>query len=71
VARGFASGQPFETLAVCEVEPMTETLTRAVGTLMGRSVYDDVVHAALVEAAVRRGTGSAPLAGKRAVVCGT
>jgi len=44
-------------LALCEVEPMTESVSRAIGALLGRSRHDDIVDAAVVEAAVRHRTG--------------
>jgi hypothetical protein len=42
-------------LALCEVEPMSETQARAVGRLANRSKHDDVVDLVVVEGALRRG----------------
>ena len=42
-------------LKSCEVEAMTEDRARAVGVLLGKARFDDVVDAAVVEAAARRG----------------
>lgn len=44
-------------LAMCEVEPMSETHARSVGVLAGRAGHDDVVDVAVVEGAIRRGDG--------------
>jgi hypothetical protein len=42
-------------LALCEIEPMSETQSRAVGVLAGKSGHDDVVDVTVVEGAARRG----------------
>jgi predicted nucleic acid-binding protein len=42
-------------LAMCDVEPMTESQARAVGELVGRSGHQDVVDVAVIEGARRRG----------------
>jgi hypothetical protein len=42
-------------LSPCEVEDLTETNARAVGTLAGQANPADVVDAAVVEGALRRG----------------
>lgn len=44
-------------LALCEVEPMSEPLARAVGVVAGRSSVSDVVDLAVVEGALRRTDG--------------
>lgn len=44
-------------LALCEIEPMSEPLARAVGVIAGRSSVSDVVDSAVVEGAVRRSDG--------------
>ncbi|HVW28802.1 MAG TPA: hypothetical protein VHC69_25730 [Polyangiaceae bacterium] len=42
-------------LSLCEVEPMTEEQSRAVGRLASRSRHDDIVDLTVVEGALRRG----------------
>jgi hypothetical protein len=42
-------------LALCVVEPMSDTQARAVGLLAGRAGHDDIVDVAVVEGALRRG----------------
>lgn len=44
-------------LALCEIEPMSEPLARAVGVIVGRSSVSDVVDSAVVEGALRRADG--------------
>lgn len=44
-------------LALCEVEPMSEPLARAVGVIAGQSAVSDVVDTAVVEGALRRTDG--------------
>ena len=44
-------------LALCEIEPLTDDLARAVGVLAGRAAHDDVVDVGVVEGAMRRGDG--------------
>lgn len=44
-------------LALCEIEPMSEPLARAVGVIAGRSSVSDVVDSAVVEGALRRSDG--------------
>jgi hypothetical protein len=41
-------------LALCDVEPMTESQARAVGELVGRSGHSDVVDVTVIEGARRR-----------------
>jgi hypothetical protein len=41
-------------LALCEIEPMSEAQSRAVGVLSGRSGHDDIVDVTVVEGAARR-----------------
>ena len=41
-------------LAMCDIEPLSETQARAVGVLAGRSGHDDIVDVTVVEGAVRR-----------------
>ncbi|OFW01455.1 MAG: hypothetical protein A3I61_14950 [Acidobacteria bacterium RIFCSPLOWO2_02_FULL_68_18] len=41
-------------LAMCDVEPLTETQARAVGMLAGKAGHDDIVDVAVVEGAARR-----------------
>jgi len=38
-------------LALCEVEPMSEAQTRAVGVLAGKAAHDDIVDVSVVEGA--------------------
>ncbi len=42
-------------LALCEIEPMSETQSRAVGVLVGKSGHHDIVDVTVVESAARRG----------------
>jgi hypothetical protein len=42
-------------LALCEIEPMSEAQSRAVGVLAGSSGHDDIVGVTVVEGAARRG----------------
>jgi predicted nucleic acid-binding protein len=42
-------------LRMCDVEPMSEELARSAGSLAGKSGHDDVIDAAVVEGAIRRG----------------
>jgi predicted nucleic acid-binding protein len=44
-------------LRTCQVEPMTEKLSRDIGVLAGKSGHDDIVDVAVVEGAIRRGDG--------------
>ncbi len=44
-------------LAMCVVEPMTESQARAVGALAGKANHDDVVDVTVVERAARFGDG--------------
>jgi hypothetical protein len=41
-------------LAMCEVEPLSESQAKAVGILGGKSQHDDIVDVAVVEGAIRR-----------------
>jgi hypothetical protein len=41
-------------LALCEIEPLTESQARAVGALAGRADHDDIVDVTVVEGAARR-----------------
>lgn len=42
-------------LALCVVEPLSETQARDVGVLAGRAAHDDIVDVTVVEGAARRG----------------
>ncbi len=42
-------------LALCELEPLTETQAKDVGILAGKADHDDIVDVTVVEGAVRRG----------------
>jgi hypothetical protein len=42
-------------LAGCEVEALDDTRAKAAGTLAGRARTADIVHASVVEGALRRG----------------
>jgi hypothetical protein len=44
-------------LAFCDVEPMSEEQSKAVGVLAGKAGHDDIVDVAVVEGAIRRGDG--------------
>ncbi len=41
-------------LAMCEVEPLTESQARRVGEVAGKSRHDDIVDVTVVESAIRR-----------------
>jgi hypothetical protein len=42
-------------LQMCRVEAMSEQLAKSIGVLVGQTGHDDVVDAAVVEGAIRRG----------------
>jgi hypothetical protein len=42
-------------LAMCDVEPLTEAMARAVGELVGRTGHKDIIDVTVIEAARRRG----------------